>query len=232
VDETTVYYERRAAEYDRICRDGGPRRAPQAPRTLGRVPGNPGRASVPDALGSTPAKPWCSSLLELACGTGYWTEQLTRTAARVCGVDVNGSTLAVARTRAYGPAPVTLVQADVYRAPPLAPGFDAGFAGLWLSHVDRARMGAFLDAFHAALAPGSAVMLFDERESESRAAATARVDAAGNRYEKRRLADGSRFEILKNWYDAATLEALFRDHGHTFWSRELDHFWVCGYITG
>ncbi len=91
-------------------------------------------------------------------------------------------------------------------------------------------MGAFLDAFHSALAPGSAVMLFDERETESRAGATARVDAAGNRYEKRRLADGSRFEILKNWYDAATLEPLFRERGHAFWSRELEHFWVCGYI--
>jgi demethylmenaquinone methyltransferase/2-methoxy-6-polyprenyl-1,4-benzoquinol methylase len=146
-------------------------------------------------------------------------------------VDVNGSTLAVARTRAYAPAAVSLVQADVYRSLPLAARFDAGFAGLWLSHVDVTRMAAFLDAFHSALAPASTVMLFDERESESRAGATARVDDAGNRYEKRRLADGSRFEILKNWYDAASLAALFRERGHTFWCRDLEHFWVFGYTT-
>lgn len=211
MDETTVYYERRAAEYDRIY---------DLPRWQDDL------ATLGDMAATFAA---ARRVLEVACGTGYWTERLARTAVRVWGVDVNGSTLAVARTRAWGPAPVTLVQADVYRALPLAPRFDAGFAGLWLSHVDRARMTAFLDAFHSALAPGSTVMLFDERETESRAGATARIDVAGNRYEKRRLADGSRFEILKNWYDAATLAALFRGRGHAFWSRELEHFWVCGY---
>ena len=213
MDETTVYYERRAAEYDHIY--GLPRWQHDL-------------ATLRDLVATFAAE---RHVLELACGTGYWTEQLAHTAVRVCGVDVNGSTLAVARTRSYGPAAVRLVQADVYRPLPLAPRFDAGFAGLWLSHVDRARMPAFLDAFHSALAPGSAVMLFDERETESRAGATARIDAAGNRYEKRRLADGSRFEILKNWYDGATLAALFRGRGHAFWSRDLEHFWVCGYIT-
>jgi SAM-dependent methyltransferase len=213
VDETTVYYERRAAEYDRI---------------YGFVHWQEDLAALHDLVAAFAGG---RHVLEVACGTGYWTERLARTAARVCGVDVNGSTLAVARTRVYAPSPVVLVQADVYRALPLAPRFDAGFAGLWLSHVDRDRMGAFLDAFHGALAPGSAVMLFDERESESRAGATARVDTAGNRYEKRRLADGSRFEILKNWYDTATLAALFHERAHAFWYRKLANFWVCGYTT-
>ena len=211
MDETTVYYERRAAEYDRI---------------YGFPHWQADLAVLHDLVATFAAD---RRVLEVACGTGYWTERLARTGARVCGVDVNGSTLAVALTRAYAPAGVTFVQADVYRALPFAPRFDAGFAGLWLSHVDRLRMGAFLASFHSALAPGSAVMLFDERESESRSAATARVDTAGNRYEKRRLADGSRFEVLKNWYDAPTLAALFRDRGDAFWFRELEHFWVCGY---
>jgi hypothetical protein len=47
----------------------------------------------------------------------------------------------------------------------------------------------------------------------------------------RRLADDSRFEILKNWYDTAALAALFRERGHGFWCRELEQFWVCGYTA-
>ncbi len=213
MDPTTVYYERRAAEYDRIYD------FPHWQADLG---------VLHDLVATFAGR---RRVLEVACGTGYWTERLARRAALVCGVDVNGSTLAVARARAYARAHVTLVQADVYRPLPLGPRFDAGFAGLWLSHVDVSRMAAFLDGFHAALAPGSSVMLFDERESERRAGATARVDDAGNRYEKRRLADGSRFEIVKNWYDAASLAALFRERGRGFWCRELEQFWVCGYTT-
>jgi len=213
VDETTVYYERRAGEYDRI---------------YGLAHWQRDLAVLDDVVATFAAG---RRVLEAACGTGYWTQCLARTAAYVCAVDVNGATLEVARTRAYEPGAVSFVQADVYRALPLAARFDGGFAGLWLSHVDVRRMPAFLDAFHTALAPGSAVMLFDERESESRGRATARVDAAGNRYEKRRLADGSRFEILKNWYDEAALEMLFRERGRGFWCRQLEHFWVCGYTT-
>lgn len=213
VDETTVYYERRAGEYDRI---------------YGLAHWQHDLAVLDDLVTTFAAG---RRVLEIACGTGYWTERLARRAIRVCGVDVNGSTLSLARARPYEPAPVALIQANVYRTLPLRPRYDAGFAGLWLSHVDRARMGAFLDTFHTALAPGAAVMLFDERESEERAGATARIDAAGNRYEKRRLADGSRFEIVKNWYGEAALDALFGARGHAFWYRQLEHFWVCGYIT-
>src|SRR5688500_2494440 len=134
VDETTGYYERRAGEYARIYG------LAHWQRDL----------AVPDELVTAFAAG--RRVLEVACRTGYWTERLARRAARVCGVDVNASTLSVARARPYERGGVTLLQADVYGAVPLLPVFDAGFAGLWLSHVDRARMGAFVDAFHTALA--------------------------------------------------------------------------------
>ncbi len=213
MDETTEYYQRRADEYDRIY-------------SLAHWQAD---LAVLHAVVEELATG--RRVLEAACGTGYWTERLARTAAHVCGVDVNSATLAVARTRAYAPGAVTFVQADLYRPLPLAPRFDAAFAGLWLSHVDMTRMGGFLDAFHAPLAPGARVMLFDERQTDTRAAATARTDLSGNRYEKRKLTNGSRFEILKNWYDAGTLRELFRERGEGWWYRELDRFWLCGYTT-
>ena len=213
MDETTEYYQRRAAEYDRIYS------LPEWQADL---------AVLHDLVAEFATG---RRVLEAACGTGYWTERLARTAAHVCAVDVNMATLAVARTRTYPPATVTFVQADVYRPLPLATRFDAAFAGLWLSHVDVTRMPAFLDTFHAALTPGSRVMLFDERQTDTRAGATARIDEAGNRYEKRKLTNGSRFDILKNWYDRTTLRDLFADRGDHFWYRELTRFWICGYTT-
>ena len=70
--------------------------------------------------------------------------------------DVNAETLSLARARRYGPAPVTFARADAY-----APGpgrFDGALAAFWLSHVDLARMDAFLRALHARLEPGAPVM--------------------------------------------------------------------------
>src|SRR5262245_51295140 len=40
-----------------------------------------------------------AAVLEVACGTGYWTEVLARSAASVTAVDINEEVLAVARSK-------------------------------------------------------------------------------------------------------------------------------------
>jgi hypothetical protein len=121
---------------------------------------------------------------------------------------------------------------DAY-APATGPArFDAGLAGLWLSHVDLARMDEFLRAFHSHLEPGARVLMFDERATEERPTPpVSRVDEAGNRYEMRRLQDGERFEIVKNLFDRARLEALVAPHAAVLSYRELQFFWLLEYAV-
>lgn len=205
------YYAARAAEYERIYA------LPAWQRDLGAL-----RALVASTFRDR-------RVLEIACGTGYWTAEVARVARSVHAEDVNAEPLALARARALGPATVTFARADAYRMPREPAGFDGGLAALWLSHVDRARMEAFLRAFHARLLPDAVVVMFDERPYATRPAPTARVDAAGNRYEPRRLASGARYEIVKNWYAAAELEALLAPWGRDVAHRELDCFWTLTY---
>jgi demethylmenaquinone methyltransferase/2-methoxy-6-polyprenyl-1,4-benzoquinol methylase len=163
----------------------------------------------------------------VACGTGYWTERVARVAARVHAEDVNAETLALARRRRYAPAPVTLARHDAYL--PGIGGFDGGLSALWLSHVDLAWMDEFLAAFHSRLERGAVVFMFDERDTPDRRAPASRMDAAGNRYERRRVAAGGIFEIVKNFFDGDGLARRLAAHGRDFVFEELERFWMLAY---
>ena len=207
--EMSRYYAERAAEYDRVY--SHPAWAGDLPRLGDRIASLfPGRR-----------------VFEVACGTGYWTERLARVAARVHAEDLNAETLALARRRQYAPAAVTLARQDAY-VPGLG-SFDGGLAALWLSHVDLGRMDEFLAAFHSRLERGAVVLMFDERDVPDRRAPASRVDAAGNRYERRRLAAGGEFEIVKNFFAGDDLARRFKAHGKDFVFEELERFWTLTY---
>jgi demethylmenaquinone methyltransferase/2-methoxy-6-polyprenyl-1,4-benzoquinol methylase len=212
-EEMVRYYALRAREYDRVYTmerwraDLGVLHPRVATRFAGR------------------------RVFEVACGTGYWTERLAAVALAVEASDTNEETLAVARARPGISDRVRLVRRDAYAPSAGAPAFDAGFAGLWLSHVDRARMTEFLDAFHSHLLPGAPVLIFDEREAPARTVPTSRTDAAGNRYEPRRLATGDRFEIVKNFFGADELRGLLAPYGRDVVFEVLEAFWVVSYTT-
>jgi demethylmenaquinone methyltransferase/2-methoxy-6-polyprenyl-1,4-benzoquinol methylase len=207
-DEMTRYYAERAAEYERVYEQ------PAWQRDLPIV-----RERI---LETFPGR----RVFEVACGTGYWTARMAQVARSVHGEDVNAETLALARARRYA-APVTLARADAYA--PGAGGFDAGLAALWLSHVDLGRMDEFLAAFHSRLAPGAVVLMFDERGAPSRRAVSSRTDAAGNRYEKRRISAGREFEIVKNFFDGEDLTRRLAPRGTGFVFEELERFWILRY---
>jgi demethylmenaquinone methyltransferase/2-methoxy-6-polyprenyl-1,4-benzoquinol methylase len=209
----TAYYARRAAEYERVYT------GPRWQDDLARL-----RPRVTEAFAGR-------RLYEVACGTGYWTHVAAECARAVHATDLNDDTLAIARAKTYA-APVTFERRDAY-APAAGPArFDAGLAGLWLSHVDLARMGEFLRAFHSHLEPDARVLMFDERATEERPnPPPSRFDAAGNRYEMRRLQDGERFEIVKNLFDRARLEALIAPLAASVSCRELRFFWLLEYAV-
>ena len=209
-----AYYARRAAEYERVY--AGPRWQDDLAVLHPRV--------AQFAAGRL--------VLEIACGTGFWIERAAERARGVHATDLNEDTLALARAKTYT-APVTFERRDAYAAAAreAAPRFDAGLAGLWLSHVDLGRMDEFLRAFHSHLGSGAKVMMFDERATAERPNPPAsRTDAAGNRYEMRRLLDGTPFEIVKNLFDCARLEALVGPHAARLTCRELRYFWLLEYV--
>jgi ubiquinone/menaquinone biosynthesis C-methylase UbiE len=82
-------------------------------------------------------------ILEIAAGTGYWTQVLSASAAAITATDINPETLDVARTRRYGPAPVTFQVADAYALEEVPGRFDMAFIGFFWSHILRGDLPRF-----------------------------------------------------------------------------------------
>jgi len=207
-EEMARYYARRAAEYERVY----------------AIPAwQPGIAEVRRRVTAAVAG---RRVFEVACGTGYWTEILAGVARSVHATDLNEETLALARARPYPRGSVTFEARDAYARHAGLPRWDAGFAGLWLSHVDLTRMDAFLDAFHSHLLPGAVVLAFDESDDPTRRSRGSRVDAAGNRYEARRLDNGERYEIVKNFVDEPRLRQALGRRARGLTYDDLGRFWA------
>ena len=81
------------------------------------------------------------SVLEIACGTGLWTEALAGWADTVTAIDAAPEAVAIARDRVR-PASVSFEVADVFSWDP-GTRFDVIFFSAWLSHVPVSRFGQF-----------------------------------------------------------------------------------------
>ena len=73
--------------------------------------------------------------------------------------------------------------------------------------------------------------MFDERDAPERPLPMSRLDAAGNRYEMRRLASGERFEIVKNFYERVRCDRLVGPYAHDVEVQTLACFWTLAYAT-
>lgn len=173
------------------------------------------------------------SVLEVASGTGFWLPEATAEARAWQGSDLNEEVLALARSKPLDFAKVQFRAADAYALDFVAPGaaspYDAGFAGLWFSHVPRSRQADWLAQFHAQLQPGARVVLIDNAYVEGDSTPIARVDAEGNGYQLRQLSDGSQHEVMKNFPDEAQLRALLGPRVRDWQWLPLRYFWALSY---
>jgi len=167
-------------------------------------------------------------LLELACGTGYWTDVMSARANRVTALDVNEEMLAIARTKEHAGA-VEFVRGSAWQIPDFGRSHDALFAGHWWSHVLLEDLDRFLGHVGAAVAPGALIAFLDNRYVEGSSTPVARRDAAGNSYQLRKLEDGSSHEVLKNFPAEGELIQRASRHG---WGAHVDlfgHYWLLTY---
>jgi demethylmenaquinone methyltransferase/2-methoxy-6-polyprenyl-1,4-benzoquinol methylase len=203
------YYARRAREYERIY--AKPERQEDLQQLRQRV-----------AAFATGAR-----VLELACGTGWWTEVLASAAVSVTAVDVNSAVLELARNKRL--PNVKFRQDDLYALPQLEGPFDAGFAAFWWSHVPRAQISEFLRGFHQQLQPNARVMFLDNRFVPGSSTPVSRTDVEGNTWQCRRLEDGSEIEVLKNFPAFDELTATLTEFATDVQVELLPYYWCLTY---
>lgn len=207
------YYRRRAREYERIYDK------PERQADLALL-----REHLRRALAGR-------RVLELACGTGYWTAAIADCADAIHATDASVEVLEIARAKRLEPGRVTFALGDAYHPAAPTAGFDAGFAAFWWSHIPRARLSGFIDAFHAALRPGTLVVLVDNRFVEGSNTPIERTDEDGNTFQLRRLEDGSTHEVLKNFPSSEELHHVLGPHADDLVVTTFDHFWCATYLA-
>ncbi len=164
------------------------------------------------------------TVLELACGTGYWTRIIAETADAVHATDISPEVLALAEAHGV-PDNVTFGQADAFDLPADIGEYTAVFAGLWWSHVKREEQEKHLAQLRAKLGKDVLLVLVDECYVEGLTTVIARTDLEGNTHQQRMMA-GERVEIVKNFPTDSYLRKKLGNAAREIRVRRSEHYWL------
>jgi demethylmenaquinone methyltransferase/2-methoxy-6-polyprenyl-1,4-benzoquinol methylase len=205
------YYAKRANEYERIYEK------PERQNDL---------ATLRRLCAETFAE---QNVLEIACGTGYWTQVVSQTAKSIVATDINEEVLHIARSKNYG-CEVCFQKADAFDLKP-APqtNFTAGLAAAWWSHLRKSQIKTFLLHFHRLFRPGSLMVFMDNRFVCGSNTPISLADDEGNTYQLRKLEDGTVYEVLKNFPDESEAGAIIGNSGGEIHWTELPYYWLLTY---
>jgi demethylmenaquinone methyltransferase/2-methoxy-6-polyprenyl-1,4-benzoquinol methylase len=151
------------------------------------------------------------SALELACGTGIWTEQLLKIAQQITAIDAAPEVIAINREKLKAEN-VGYVQADLFQWEP-DQQYDLVFFSFWLSHVPAEQLDVFLAKAARATRPGGGLFIVDSRRSPTSTAQDHATYELENPRHIRKLNDGRAFEIYKIFYEPDDLRAKLAVHG-------------------
>ena len=219
--EQAEYYRARAGEYDDWWRRIG--RYDRGPEATARW-----NAEVAEVAAALDRAPLTGDVLELASGTGWWTERLARTASRLTCIDASPETIEInrARLRSAGLPEPRYAVADLFAWTP-DETYDAVFFSFWLSHVPEDRFEAFWSTVARALKPGGRAYLVDSLpDLTSTANNHVMPDADG--LQERKLDDSRSYRIVKRFREAGPLADRLAMLGWTSSLASTSHYFVHG----
>ena len=202
------YYARRANEYEQVYDK------PERQQELAWL-----RERIPQVFRGR-------TVLEVACGTGYWTQYIATAAKRVYACDINEPVLEIAREKPIPPGKASFFKADAVALDGVPSGCNAAFAGFWWSHVKKSELALFVKNLSLRLEPGAVVAILDNSFAHGSSTPISRTDAEGNTYQMRKLANGDEYEVLKNFPSALELTEAVRAVAHEAHLESLTYYWL------
>jgi len=207
----TEYYAKRAAEYERVYQK------PERQNDLVKL-----RRILQNELAG-------EDVLEVACGTGYWTQVIAQTAKSITATDINEEVLQIARAKDYSGKNVIFEKKDAFQLSSLAGRFASGLAAFWWSHLKKSEIAKFLQHFHQALSPDAKVVFIDNKYVPGSSIPISRTDETGNTYQLRALADGTLYEVLKNFPGESELRKAVNGLAKNIRFFDLTYYWLLSY---
>jgi ubiquinone/menaquinone biosynthesis C-methylase UbiE len=205
-DDLIAYYSARAREYENIYHRDDPVRQAELAK-LG--------TELDYAVTS-------KSVIELACGTGYWTERIDRVTTSVLAVDASTEMLEMAGTKKLSQN-VEFLQKDVLKIGYLNRHFDAAVANFWISHVPLDLLPDHIQDIANLLRAEGVLFIADNVYQPGVGGEFTGSEGELDTYKVRTNSDGSTWKVLKNYHTRSQLEALLTPLFHI----DLIHFGTC-----
>jgi SAM-dependent methyltransferase len=177
------------------------------------------RAWLPDILTGR-------RVLDVASGTGYWTDVFAHGAASILATDVNDETLAVAQSRREWPPHVQFAVADAFDLDRVSGDFNAAFVGFFWSHIPLAKLDSFLSGLFGRLDDDAVVVFMDNLYVDGSNHPIVRTDDQGNTFQRRTLSGGGQWEVLKNFPSMDSLRSILERFSPHVDLRTWDYYWA------
>lgn len=201
------YYKDRAAEYEKIY-------------------SKPERQEELDTSAEILQKLFLNkSLLEIACGTGYWTEKIANVAKSIHATDINEAVVTIAKQKHYLNNNIVFAIEDIFN-PTSTKKYSDLFAGFIWSHIHLQDLPNFIDKLASLLLPGGTIVLMDNNFVEGSNLPITDTDTFGNTYQTRKLSDGTTHLVLKNFPSEDFLKQQLSKITDTMEIISLSYFWI------
>jgi len=191
------YYRARASEYDEWWYSKGRYDKGEALNQQWEAEGQ----IVRDALHKIPKQ---AHILELAPGTGIWTQELVKIGEKVTAVDASAEMITINKAKVQSDK-VDYIQADLFEWQP-EQQFDMIFFAFWLSHVPPEKFENFLKRVSMMLKPGGTLFIVDSLRNKMATAKNQNM-LESSHIHQRILNDGREFRIIKVFYQQDGLQS-------------------------
>ncbi len=166
-------------------------------------------------------------ILELACGTGWWTTELARYANSITAIDSSHEVLAINKIKlANSDCAITYQQQNLFNWKPQKK-FDVVFFSFWLSHIPPLYFENFLTKVSNSLKPNGRLFIIDSLLEQT---ATAHDQSFDNNkhINKRKLNNGKEFEIVKIFYEPKILQEYLLKLGFNITVKTTNKYFLYG----
>lgn len=164
-------------------------------------------------------------ILELACGTGWWTKELVKYADRLTAIDAINEVIEINKKK-NPQHKIKFITEDIFRWNPTA-RYDAAFFSFWLSHVPVELFNQFWERVKKALKPGGRVFFIDSLKSEG-LEKTYTINNPADMTSLRKLNDGNTFRIIKVFYQPQLLEKQLTSLGWKVKVKQTNRYFIYG----
>lgn len=167
------------------------------------------------------------NLIEVACGTGYWTNHISKTATSIYATDINESVVKIAKERHCNPN-VKFDIVDMFKIEPTEV-FDAFFGGFIWSHILIQDIDNFLKVVSKLLKSNSIIAFIDSKpvsNSFHDRKRISKIDEYENTFQTRQLDNGSNHIVLKNFPTKEFLNEKLSVIAKEIEYIDLDNYWI------